>query len=168
MSSGSGEPPQAQPGTQSNFSFLCILALRLLKGSSADSKEVTENCKENSKEKELCLDNKKEVGGFVCVDVMVRIKKRMDGNVSPLFLSSFRRSSIIWRKSSTMRCRPKTSWSISSGKVTILPHTHTHCCKHNFSQKHTGKKYTQTLRYKILLRCEDIHSGLTQIICLSI
>lgn len=85
MSSGSGEPPQAQPGPQSNFSFLCILALRLLKGSSADSKEVTENCKENSKEKELCLDNKKEVGGFVCVDVMVRIKKRMDGNVSPLF-----------------------------------------------------------------------------------
>lgn len=42
---------------------LCPAALRLLKGSKSDSD--TEDCKENSEDKEHCSDSKKEVSASV-------------------------------------------------------------------------------------------------------
>ena len=86
------------------------------------SEEDSEDIKEKSEDKESRLNSDKEVGVFVLERKWNKTRQwPLDNNYITtdnhfIFseMSSCRRSFISWRRSSTMRCRPKMSWSTSA------------------------------------------------------
>ena len=95
-------------------------SFRLLRVDNNHSEEDSEDIKEKSEDKESRLNSDKEVGVFV---LEKKWNKRqnwpLDNNIILSFseMNSCRRSFISWRRSSTMRCRPKMSWSTSASMI---------------------------------------------------